>query len=349
MENRPREGAEADAKAYAHAAEEVQRGAAENMILCCGEALIDMIPQALPSGQQGFQPCPGGAVFNTSIGLGRLGADVAMLTALSQDMFGDQLITELEASRVETAHILRLPHPSTLAFVTLQDGHARYAFFDEGSAESQLRTADVPDLPDAVTALYFGGISLAREPGGAFYAELARRAGAGRLVMVDPNIRIGFVRDQDAYRARLAQMFGLADIVKVSDEDLMWILPDAPSLETGVHILRAEMLRAEGPKLVILTQGAKGASAWGQGLDRIEVPAATVEVADTVGAGDSFNAGVLASLQAQGAIQEDGTLKLERPIIEQALRFAAQVAGITVSRVGANPPWGRELDAAAAG
>ncbi len=190
------------------------------MILCCGEALIDMIPTPTKSGTSGFVPHSGGAVFNTAIALGRLGVKAGMLTGLSSDMFGQQLIDGLQESGVDASHVIMSDRPTTLAFVRLQDGHATYNFYDENSAGRVATPDDLPGLSPDVSALYFGGISLACEPGANAYAALLAQEGAGRAVMIDPNIRPKFIEDADQYRNRLNRMIALSDIVKVSDEDL---------------------------------------------------------------------------------------------------------------------------------
>ena len=308
------------------------------MILCCGEALIDMIPAPLPCGQSGFVPHSGGALFNSAIGLGRLGARVGMLTALSRDMFGQQLIRDLAQAHVDTAHIIRTDRPSTLAFVQITDGQAEYAFFDENTAERMLQPADVPALDGAVEALFFGGISLAREPGARAYADLAARAHDRHVVMLDPNIRAGFITDEAAFRARMGAMLALADIVKVSDEDLAWLCRE----ETGFDA-QVAWLRAAGPSVVIVTRGAEGATAWLADGATVTVPAIAAEVVDTVGAGDTFNAGVLARLQEAGQLKKSALRALTPDDLRAALVLGARVAAVTVSRAGANPPWRDEL------
>lgn len=308
------------------------------MILCCGEALIDMIPRTLADGTACFVPCSGGAVFNTSIALGRLDAHVGMLTALSTDMFGQQLVTDLRASNVATGAILRSDHPSTLAFVQLVEGDASYAFFDAQSAESQLRPSDVPALPPETSALYFGGISLAREPSGDFYAALATGHGADLPIMIDPNIRKGFVQDEAAYRARLQRMMEVAKIVKVSHEDAAWLMPEA-----GSDAERRTYLGGGNDKIIVITRGGQGATAWLPDGTQVDVPAGRAEVVDTVGAGDTFNAGFLSALHEQGVLGPKALATLSADQLHQALTKAAKVAAITVSRVGANPPWATEL------
>lgn len=308
------------------------------MILCCGEALIDMIPTPTTAGRDGFVPHAGGAVFNTSIALGRLGVQTGMLTGLSTDMFGQQLSDALRASHVDTSHVIPSDRPTTLAFVHLQDGHATYSFFDENSAGRMLAIEDLPALSNEVSSLYFGGISLACEPGANTYATLLRREGADRAVMLDPNIRPQFIQDIDKYRSRLDRMMAMADIVKVSDEDLNWMVPAPLSLKEKV-----ETVLDAGPSVVILTRGSEGATGFLADGSEVTVVASRVEIADTVGAGDTFNAGVLAKLYELGALQKTKLRSLAVDALEQALVHGARVAAVTVSRAGANPPWADEL------
>ncbi|SDG39177.1 carbohydrate kinase family protein [Sulfitobacter delicatus] len=308
------------------------------MILCCGEALIDMIPTPTNAGPDGFVPHAGGAVFNTAIALGRLGAQVGMLSGLSSDMFGRQLVDGLKASHVDVSHLVLSDRPTTLAFVRLVGGHATYDFYDENSAGRMITAQDMPTLSNEVSALYFGGISLACEPGADAYADLLTGATEGRAVMIDPNIRPGFIKDIERYRQRLDRMLALSDIVKVSDEDLNWLNPATMSLHDKVR----EILR-KGPSVVILTRGGEGATGYLANGDEVQVPAVKAEMVDTVGAGDTFNAGVLAKLSELGQLEKDALAKLEPEVLAEALAYGARVAAVTVSRAGANPPWVEEV------
>jgi fructokinase len=308
------------------------------MILCCGEALIDMVAAPSLDGPDGFVPHSGGAVFNTAIALGRLGARAGMLTGLSRDMFGDQLADALKASDVDTTHIIRSERPSTLAFVKLEDGQASYSFFDENSAGRMIRAEDMPELPSDITALFFGGISLASDPSASAYAALLERQGGPRAVMIDPNIRPLFITDAEGYRRRMAAMISQADIVKVSDEDLDW-LNTAP-------LTQAEKISAmldTGPSVVIVTQGAAGAIATLADGTSITVPAVKTNVVDTIGAGDTFNAGFLAKLSELDLLTPEALGTLDPDALRDAMTYGARVAAITVSRAGANPPWANEL------
>lgn len=308
------------------------------MILCAGEALIDMLPRKTTDGEAAFAPYPGGAVFNTSIALARLGSRVQFFTGLSDDLFGERLSATLKANGVGCDLAARSARPTTLAFVTLTDGHASYAFYDENTAGRMLSEADLPNLPDDVAACFFGGISLAVEPCSNAYATLATRAAqAGKLVMIDPNIRPGFIADEARYRARISGMLARSDVVKLSDEDLHWLMGDRslPDL--------AAQLREMGPEIVLVTQGARGVTAF-HGGGELHVPAAKAEVVDTVGAGDTFNAGFLAGLQDKGQLSRDAVRAgLSDTDLEHALSLGAQAAAVTVSRAGANPPTRAEL------
>ena len=308
------------------------------MILCCGEALIDMIASPTLSGEQGFVPHSGGAVFNTAIALGRLGAPAAMLTGLSTDMFGRQLEKALGDSHVDTTHLITSDRPTTLAFVQLQNGQATYSFVDENTAGRMLRPEDMPEQLATVSAMYFGGISLACEPCADAYATLLDRHGSDRAVMLDPNIRPGFIKEPTRYRTRLNRMISQTDILKVSDEDLNWIIPGPEPLEEKVPLL----LHA-GPAVVLVTRGSHGASGYLADGSNVSVPVKPAEVVDTVGAGDTFNAGVLAQLNGSGHLTKPGLRNLSGTQLRAALEMGAEVAAVTVSRAGANPPWQHEL------
>lgn len=308
------------------------------MILCCGEALIDMIPVELPDGDLAYRPLVGGAIFNTAISLGRLGEQVRMLSGVSTDLFGRKLEQALRDSGVGTDLLIRSDRPTTMAYVTLTNGHATYDFHDENTAGRMITPSELPELPGDIEALYFGGISLAVEPGAETYATLLADQSAGRAVMIDPNIRPGFIRDEKRYRDRIAGMIAKADIVKLSDDDLSWLSPgDAPLAAQARAMLNT------GPSVVIITRGAAGADAYLASGQVVSVPAQRAKVVDTVGAGDTFNAGVLAALSEQGVLSKSGLRSVSAEVVEEALTKGAAVAAITVSRAGANPPWAEEL------
>lgn len=306
------------------------------MILCCGEALMDMLPREIGGEGTAFLPVPGGAIFNTALALGRLGTPAGFLYGVSNDLFGEQLLAHLAASNVATDLTIRSPRPTTLAFVRLKDGNATYTFYDENSAGRMITAADLPALPAAVSTLYFGGISLIGEPCGTALEALLMREAGSRVIALDPNIRPGFITDETAYRARLSRIFAKADILKLSEEDLEWYAPGS-DFDT-----MAKSWIAGGVKVVLKTLGKDGARALTATQD-ITVPARKVEVVDTVGAGDTFNAGFLSSLAEAGALTKAGVGALSDAVLTAALTRATSVAAVTVSRAGANPPWAHEL------
>ncbi len=307
------------------------------MILCCGEALIDMIPTDA-TGTPTYGAHVGGAVFNTAVSLGRLGRKVHLLSGVSHDPFGAQLAQALEDSQVGIDYLVRSDRPTTLAFVTLTDGHAKYMFYDENTAGRMLSVQDLPVLGDDIGALFFGGISLACEPGADTYAAFLSREGAQRAVVMDPNIRLGFAPDEDRYRVRQTQMLAQADLVKVSDEDLAWVIPDVEGLEN-----QARALQALGPAVVIVTRGGDGAMGLLPDGTFVSVSAPKVDVIDTVGAGDTFNAGTIAKLDEMGLLTKSALRGLSGEDLQTAMANGAAVAAITVTRAGANPPWLSEL------
>jgi fructokinase len=306
------------------------------MILCCGEALVDMIPRATVDGLSGYVPFAGGAVFNTAIALGRLGAPTGFFTGLSTDLFGDVLRETLASSDVDSRFCSVSSRPTTMAFVKLVDGNAKYTFYDEGTAGRMLARKDLPVLDASITAMHFGAISLIFEPCGATYEALMKREARKRLISLDPNIRAGFITDAAAHRARMARMIAMADIVKVSDEDLAWLADGADE-----QALIAQWLSG-ATRIVTVTRGGEGVTAH-TARGTVRIPARRVTVADTIGAGDTFNAGFLDGLRLQGNLGKAAVAALSDADLSTALERGAAAASVTVSRPGANPPWLHEM------
>ncbi len=307
------------------------------MILSCGEALIDMLPRTSTLGEPAFAPYSGGAVFNTAIALGRLGAPSAFFSGISTDMLGEILADTLKASKVDVSHCARSGRPTTVAFVKLVNGQATYAFYDENTAGLMLSQDQLPVLPADVDALFFGGISLVNDPAASTYAALQARECATRVTMIDPNIRPGFIAGKEQpYRARIEGMIAKADIVKLSDEDLHWLM-GAGNIE---HLAR--QILSKGPKIVFITEGAAGARAITARQNRF-VAARKVTVADTVGAGDTFNAGALCALHEAGALTKPRLDAVTDAELDAALTLGTRAAAVTVSRAGADSPWRHEL------
>lgn len=297
------------------------------MILTCGEALIDMIP-----GDDGaYMPHCGGSVFNTAIALARLGAAPRFFTGLSDDLFGQMLTDTLAKAGVDTSLCPRLPLPTTLAFVQLNGGDAEYTFYDRETAGRSLHAEDLPEgiTPDAG---FFGGISLISEPCGTSLEVLFHRLhNMGTLLMLDPNIRPGFIANERIYRKRLDRMLESADIVKLSDKDLEWLMGPGSITE------HCETLLDRGPMMVVVTEGADGARAH-TARDEVFVAAQRVDVVDTIGAGDTFNAGLLAGLAEDGLLSRSALAEITQNQLRGALELANKAAGHVVAHSGAKPP-----------
>ena len=306
------------------------------MILCCGEALIDMLPRETTKGEKAFAPYAGGAIFNTAIALGRLGVPTAFFTGLADDMMGEILLDTLKASNVDASPCAIVSRPSTIAFVKLVDGHATYAFYDEGTAGRMITEAELPVLDDSCEALHFGAISLIPSPCGETYEALMTREYQNRVISLDPNIRPGFIKDKQAHMGRIDRMAAMSDILKFSDEDLEWFgMP-------GNHDALASHWLNHGAKLVVITKGAEGATGYTKSL-KVSVPSERVTVVDTVGAGDTFDAGILASLKMNDRLTKAKVAALDEAALRDALALGAKAAAVTVSRAGANPPWAKEI------
>ena len=308
------------------------------MILNCGEALIDMVAGATNDGQMAFVPHSGGAVMNTAIALGRLGVPSGFFAGLSNDLFAAQLKAHLSASHVSYDLCPISDAPTTIAFVQLENGQAKYAFFDENTALRNLQPSEIPALPDAIDAMFFGGISLAYGACADTYETMLIAGAANHVTMMDPNIRPSFIRDEAAFRARLQRMIAATDVLKLSDEDLEWLEG------TGEIADLANELLSKGPKLILITQGSQGATAFHKDY-QVNVPTVPVDLSnsDTIGAGDTFNAGVLASLHDASLLSKSSIADLSQQDAESAVAYGMKTASITVSRKGANPPWKHEL------
>jgi fructokinase len=306
------------------------------MILCCGEALIDMLPRQSTLGENAYAPYAGGAIFNTAIALGRLGIPTGFFTGLSDDMLGDVLRETLAAANVDFSFCAISGRPTTVAFVKLVNGSATYAFYDEGTAGRMITTDDLPALGDDVEALHFGAISLIPDPCGGTYEALLAREHEARVISLDPNIRPGFIKNKQSHHDRIMRMAAQSDIIKFSDEDLEWF-----GMSGDHDALAAQWLNI-GPKLVVITKGADGAVGYTRNM-KVDVPSERVTVVDTIGAGDTFDAGVLASLKRDGLLTKYQVANLDQKAVRNALAMAAKVAAVTVSRAGANPPWAHEV------
>jgi fructokinase len=328
------------------------------MIICCGEALIDMVPEKNAEGRDVYAPCPGGSPYNTAIAAGRLLGKVngknrvAFLTRLSRDFFGRELAENLERNNVSTELVARSDQTTTLAFVKLENGkEPSYIFYTEGAADRSLEPGDLPtELPPETTCLQFGSISMTMESSASTIESLVLRESAGEdgpVISCDPNVRPLMIKDRGAYRARFETWARSSDVVKISSADFDFIYPGA-GLKKSVEKIFAPGASSggiRGPRLVAVTLGADGAMAiCGNGL-RITVPVTVLPVIDTIGAGDTFHGALLAWLEQNGRMSRRALSSLTEHELREALVFANKAASIVCSRKGANPPTLAELEA----
>jgi fructokinase len=306
-------------------------------VLVCGEALVDLF-DAAPD-----RPVPGGSPFNVAIGLGRLGCPAAFLGGISTDAHGALLIRRLTDAGVDTRLALRTDRPTPVARISTDGaGHPRYEFQVYRTADTALTPDALPStLPASIEAIALGSYPIAVPPMADALAALAAREGAQRVISIDANVRPALVGDLAAWRQRFGALVTHATVVKASDEDLLTAFgPDC-----DVATLAQRWIEA-GVSLVIVTLGPAGATAFFGGAS-MTVPGQSVRVIDTVGAGDSFHAALLAHLHRRGLLSREALGRLAAADLDDALRYAIAAASITCSRSGADPP--HRADMAAAG
>ena len=306
------------------------------MIICAGESLIDMVSF---KGEPEYTPHVGGSNFNSSIALGRLGADSYYFGAVSNDSYGGLIENTLRHSKVKEDFVIKTNRPTTLAYADVIDGIAEYTFVDEHSAGRLLDKASLQPFVKSVMkskALLVGGISLQAEPCGSSWQWLVEEVSGHLPIYFDANVRPDFIVNKQNYLARFVELTHKVDIIKISDEDYRYLYGAQDFSETSKGWLN------NGVKLVILTLGSDGAKVLYSDHE-VSVQSNKVDVLDTIAAGDTFNAGFLLSLDKQGLLDRESLNSIGEAQLKTALTFANKVASITVTKKGANPPWLEEL------
>ncbi|MEV8336907.1 carbohydrate kinase [Leucobacter sp. NPDC077196] len=289
--------------------------------LVFGEALVDVIDGTA---------FPGGSPLNVAVGLSRLGVATTLAARLGEDAHGAQIAEHLRASAVVFAQPVAGAETSRAEVSLDASGQAQYRF---------VLDSELPAVPlEGVDLVHTGSLGAVLAPGSDTVARAFEEPGA-RLRSYDPNIRPDLMKDHDATLGQVERLAARSHIVKLSDEDAAWLYP---GYEPDRVLARFLSL---GASLAVLTRGAAGCVAR-FAEDDLSVPAERITVVDTVGAGDSFMAALLAAV-LDGPLAP--ALLADRPPVagdvEHALKFAARAAGVTSSRAGANPPWTRELAA----
>ena len=311
------------------------------MYLVCGEALFDFFaqsPESMATGQVDFRAIAGGSPFNVAVGLRRLGVDTALFAGLSTDYLGRRLKQVLVNEGVSTEYLHDLDAPTTLAMVALDaSGSPAYSFRGEGCADRQLHGHHLPLLGPEVRGVHVGSFSLVVQPVGDTLLALVKRESGQRLISLDPNVRLNPEPDIERWRQRISELIPYADVIKVSDEDLELLYPGQDAQQIARSWLNHRC------QLVFLTRGSQGASVFSREHGQRSVRASLVQVADTVGAGDTFQAAVIAWLTGHGLDSIEGVQGLSALQLDALLDFASRAAALTCSKTGPDLPYRAQL------
>jgi fructokinase len=310
------------------------------MLLSCGDALIDFLPVKSVDGRDATVPVAGGSCLNIAVGISRLGAPAGFVGGISTDLFGRMIADHALASQVDLRYATRSGHPTTLAFVRTIGGEPQYAFYDEATASRNwmYRRGSIPF--DQVDAVHVGSTTLADAQGAAQTLAMVEDARGSVTISFDPNCRPKLVKDKARFVDRMEAFASAADIVRMSDIDYEFVYGGRN------HAERAQSLIKAGAILVVVTRGINGVQAWHREAGVVELQAPTVDVVDTIGAGDSFQAALLFALRAIGRIGRQALAQTNSEELGRVLSFASSCAAFTCGRAGADPP--RQSDVRAA-
>jgi len=307
------------------------------MFVVAGEALMDVFTGATTPTGMALDARIGGSPLNVAFGLARMGQRVAFLGGISNGELGNRLADALRAEGVSLDAVHRSAAPTTISLVGVDaKGVPEYAFYGTGAADRTLPLAALDRMPGDARALHVGSYTMVVGETAATQRALIERVRGQMVISYDPNLRLNVEPDLAVWRATLEWMLPRTDVLKLSDEDLGLLYPGIDAAAFAADCL------GKGAGLVALTRGGKGAFAWhASGI--CEVPPVVVDVIDTVGAGDTFQAALLARLDELGALSPDGVRGMAAATLLDAMRFATQAAAITCSRRGADLPRRAEL------
>lgn len=313
------------------------------MFLVCGEALFDIFVDGsveASNTQLPLDAVAGGSPFNVAIGLARLSQPSALLTSVSQDFLGQRLMAVLTNEGVSTEYITSKQLPTTLSFIQKdEEGIPDYAFYGNGAADRSVLLEDLPISPE-FSGIHVGSYSIVTPPTSDSLLQLVESQAGKCLISLDPNVRLGVEPNKDIWRERVTAIAKHADLLKISDEDFEHLYS-----EVVVEDKITEWL-GYGVKLVVLTKGGEGAQLWSQSATA-NVKAPTIQVIDTVGAGDTFQTALIDQLLSLRADSSDWPTLLTEEKLKAIGNFAATAAAITCSRQGADLPSRQEIESAA--
>jgi fructokinase len=302
------------------------------MLLSCGDALVDFLPVKSVDGRDAAVPVAGGSCLNIAVGMARLGAPTGFVGGISTDLFGRMIADHAHMSQVDLRYATRSEHQTTLAFVRHIGGEPQYVFYDEATASRNwiYRRGSIPF--DEIEAIHVGSTTLASDNGAAQALAMIEDAAGSTTISFDPNCRPNLVRHKVRYVDQMNAFAAVANIVRMSDVDFEFLYGGSDCGE------RAKSLIAAGASLVVVTRGIKGAQAWHREAGLVEVQAPAIDVVDTIGAGDSFQAALLFALRAIGRIKTSALAQMNSGELRRALSFASMCAAFTCGHAGADPP-----------
>ena len=302
------------------------------MLLSCGDALVDFLPVKSVDGRDAAVPVAGGSCLNIAVGMARLGAPTGFVGGISTDLFGRMIADHAHMSQVDLRYATRSEHQTTLAFVRHVGGEPQYVFYDEATASRNwiYRRGSIPF--DEIEAIHVGSTTLASDNGAAQALAMIEDAAGSTTISFDPNCRPNLVRHKVRYVDQMNAFAAVANIVRMSDVDFEFLYGGSDCGE------RAKSLIAAGASLVVVTRGIKGAQAWHREAGLVEVQAPAIDVVDTIGAGDSFQAALLFALRAIGRVKTSALAQMTSGELRRALSFASMCAAFTCGHAGADPP-----------
>ena len=311
------------------------------MFITCGEALFDIFTGPSESGDPhglGMRGVIGGSPLNVALGLSRMGNRASLFTRLSTDLFGRNIRAFMNDVNVSDEYCVGTDQQTTLAMIlTGPDGHPDYSLYTKGTADCSMEMSDIPAELDARDqVIHMGSFATALPESGAVLREFAKRQAGKCFIAFDPNVRAIVIPEKEPWFHMIDEMLPLTNFVKASDEDLEFLYPGRP------HQVFIEQALDAGADIACVTRGPDGAMAQSASGAKVDLPGRKVDVVDTVGAGDTFQASCLHYLGAAGLTKRGEARNVD---LESMVRFAIDAAALTCTRRGADLPTLAEIEA----
>ena len=301
------------------------------MILCSGENLIDNVP--IKGSKDSFKSCIGGSPLNTALSLGKLKIPVYFFSRISNDFFGKKIISFLNKNNVNTSLTQRSNDLTTIGFVNIDKDNTDFTFYANNTSDRNLKNYFFSNtLKKKIKLAHFSSISLILKPGSEVYFQMMKDLRKHSLISIDPNIRKQLIKNKKSFKQRFNNFIKIADIIKLSNEDFSYLY----DIKKADKII-SQWLSKNKILFVILTFGKKGSKIYTKDFN-LKINSFKIKVIDTVGAGDSYIAGVIAWLYNKGLIERIKIKKISKEHWLECLQFASKIAAINCMRDGCNPP-----------